>query len=311
MDKTTHHIRVERLMGNRFEFCIVHENKAEAQHLLENAVNEVARIEQLLSTYIKDSDTNRINASAGKKWTAVSEETYNLLQRSIKISKLTDGAFDITYGGLDLKLWNFDTSMGKLPDASLAQKLVRKIDYKKVLFNSNNEVKLAEEGMRIGFGGIGKGYAADCAKALMIKSNVKAGYINASGDLATWGFQANGKDWTIGITDPSDKNSIVGLLNISNLAIATSGDYEKFVIIDGKKYAHTIDPKTGLPVHGLKSVSIVCASAELADAMATPVMVMGAANGLSLINQIKGIECLIVDEQNRIFKSENIKILKS
>ena len=162
--------------------------------------------------------------------------------------------------------------------------------------------------MRIGFGGIGKGYAAEKAKALMIAKGVKSGIVNAAGDLTTWGTQPNGKSWTIGIADPDAQQSTFSALNISNVAVATSGNYEKFVVIDGKKYSHTIDPKTGLPVSGIKSVTILSPNAEIADAMATPVMVMGVKVGLNLINQIQGIACIIVDDHNKIFTSKNINI---
>ena len=162
--------------------------------------------------------------------------------------------------------------------------------------------------MRIGFGGIGKCYAADKAKAVLQEKGVKSGIVNASGDLITWGNQPNGNAWTIGIANPNAKNQPFSSLNISNYAIATSGDYEKFVEIDEKKYSHTINPKTGLPISGIKSTTILAPNAELADALATPVMVMGIKVGLDLINQMKGIACIIIDENNQVFTSKNINI---
>jgi thiamine biosynthesis lipoprotein len=150
--------------------------------------------------------------------------------------------------------------------------------------------------MRIGFGGIGKGYAADCAKRIMQAKGVESGIVNASGDLAAWGFQPNGQKWTIGIADPYTKVTAFSYMEISNIAVATSGNYEKYATINGKKYSHTIDPKTGYPVHGIKSVTTICPSAELADAMATP------------ITKIKNIACIIVDDNDKLYTSRNIKI---
>ena len=167
---------------------------------------------------------------------------------------------------------------------------------------------LKNKGMRIGFGGIGKGYAADRAKSVMIGKGIQSGIVNAAGDLITWGMQPNGQPWTIGIADPDRQQHAFSALSISNMAIATSGNYEKYAVIDGKKYAHTIDPKTGLPVEGLKSVSILCSSAELADALATPVMVMGRAVGLDLVNQLNNVACVVVDDHNHIHTSNNINI---
>ena len=162
--------------------------------------------------------------------------------------------------------------------------------------------------MRIGFGGIGKGYAAEKAKQLLKQKGVLAGIINASGDLATWGYQPNGKPWTIGIADPDKSEHPFSALNITDMAIATSGNYEKFAVINGKKYSHTIDPKTGLPVSGIKSVSIISPNAELADALATPVTVMGIKAGLHMVNQLPLVSCIIIDDDNRLYTSYNVKI---
>ena len=162
--------------------------------------------------------------------------------------------------------------------------------------------------MRIGFGGIGKGYAADKAKELLKSRGINAGIVNAAGDLSVWGFQPDGNKWTIGIANPNAITKPFSYLTISDIAIATSGNYEKYVMIDGKKYSHTIDPKTGYPVHGIKSVTIFSPIAELADAMATPIMVMGIEAGLYLINQMKNMGCIIIDDENKIFTSKNIKL---
>ncbi len=296
-------------MGNRFEISVVGEDENWANERIENAILEIERIEQLLTTFKPDSETNLINDNAGIKPVQVDKEVFELIQRSLKISNLTQGAFDITYGSIDKSLWNFDTKMTSLPDVATAKNMVRLIDYQKVILNQNEQtVFLQEEGMRIGFGGIGKGYAAEMAKQLMIKEGVKSGVVNASGDLTTWGNQLNGNQWTIGIADPNHKNKTFSSLNISNMAVATSGNYEKFIIIGGKRYSHTINPKTGLPITGIKSVTIIAPNAELADSLATPVTVMGVKVGLDLINQIKGIACVIIDDNNKIFTSKNIKI---
>ena len=310
---TTHNSQifsvVQKLMGNRFEISVVSEDENWANERIENAISEISRIEQLLTTFKSDSQTNLINAHAGIKPVRVDKEVLELIQRSLKISNLTQGAFDITYGSIDKSLWNFDTKMISLPDAITAKNMVKFIDYQKVILNQNEQtVFLQEQGMRIGFGGIGKGYAAEMAKQLMIREGVKSGVVNASGDLTTWGNQPNGKQWIIGIADPNHKNKTFSSLNISNMAVATSGDYEKFVMIDGKRYSHTINPKTGLPITGIKSVTIIAPNAELADSLATPVTVMGVKVGLDLINQIKGIACVIIDDNNKIFTSKNINI---
>lgn len=301
--------KVLKLMGNRFEISVVADEESWANECITEAEEEIRRIEKLLTTFDESSQTNLINRNAGIKPVKVDKEIFNLIQRSKTISDITQGAFDITYGSIDKKLWNFDKSMTSLPDSETAKQLVRLINYKNVLLDEKNgTVFLKEKGMRIGFGGIGKGYAAERAKHFLMLKGIKNGIVNAAGDLSAWGFQPNGKPWTIGIADPSAMQHAFSYLNITNTSIATSGNYEKFVMINGKKYSHTIDPKTGLPVTGIRSVTIISPNAEIADAMATPVMVMGIKVGLDMINQIKGLACIIIDDSNVLHTSKNIHI---
>lgn len=296
-------------MGNRFELSVVSDDEAWAEQRIDEGIAEIQRIERLLTTFSEDSQTNLVNRMAGVEPVVVDREVFELIRRSIKISEFTQGAFDITYGSLDKRFWNFDTKMTKLPDRDSARLSVSLINYRNVLLNANEcSVFLKREGMRIGFGGIGKGYAADMAKQVMLRNGVVSGVVNASGDLTVWGSQPNGEAWTIGIADPNLADQAFSSFKISNASVATSGSYEKFAIVDGKRYSHTIDPKTGFPVSGIKSVTIITRSAELADAMATPITVMGVKVGLNLINQIKDIACIIITDDNVLHCSHNINI---
>jgi thiamine biosynthesis lipoprotein len=296
-------------MGNRFEISVVADEELWANECIDEAIEEIRRIEKLLTTYDESSETNLINRNAGIEPVKVRKEIFDLIERSKKISHITQGSFDITYGSIDKKLWNFDPSMTSLPDPETAKQSVRLINYKNVILDEEKRtVFLKEKGMRIGFGGIAKGYAADMAKILLIQKGIKSGIVNAAGDLTAWGCHPNGKPWTIGIADPQGAQHSFSHLEITNTSIATSGNYEKFVMIDGKRYSHTINPKTGLPVSGIKSVTIISPNAEIADAMATPVMVMGIKTGLDLINQIKGLACIIVDDNNTVYTSKNVNI---
>lgn len=298
-----------KLMGNNFTISVVAEQEAFAQTNIERAIAEIRRIEQLFTTYKDDSQTNRINKNAGIAPVTVDQEVFDLIERSIRISKITQGAFDISYGSIDTSLWNFDKTMTALPSKEEAKKRVHLINYKNIILDkSNYSVFLKEKGMRIGFGGIGKGYAAERAKKILIENNVSSGIINASGDLTTWGKQPNGKQWTIGIANPDQPTAAFSFIEISDKAVATSGNYEKFILIDGKKYSHTIDPKTGLPIRGIKSVTIICNNAELADAMTTPIAIMGIQAGLYLVNQLPDLYCIIIDDNNKIYTSQNINL---
>ncbi|GAA4737086.1 FAD:protein FMN transferase [Flavisolibacter ginsenosidimutans] len=303
------HKKVLRLMGNRFEISVVWPDEAEAMQHIDAAIEEIRRIEALLTTYNEESQTALINRHAGIKPVQVDREVFDLIQRSKRISHITQGAFDISYGSIDKSLWNFDRHMTALPDAETAKRMVRLINYRNVVLDENDcTVFLKEEGMRIGFGGIGKGYAAERAKMILKQRGVQSGIVNAAGDLTVWGHQPNGERWTIGIANPNEITQAFSSLELSEGAVATSGNYEKFVLIDGKKYSHTIDPKTGLPVRGIKSVTVISPNAEIADAMATPVMIMGMEVGLDLINQINGLACIIIDDNDGLYTSKNINL---
>jgi thiamine biosynthesis lipoprotein len=298
-----------KLMGNRFELSVVGPNEKRANEIIDLSIAEISRIEKLLTTFSEESETNQINSKAGIRPVAVSRETFELIKRSVNISKLTQGAFDITYGSIDKSLWNFDQEMKSLPDPETAKKMVRLINYRKVILDEENcTVFLSKAGMRIGFGGIGKGYAAERAKLLMKQQGVTSGVVNASGDLTAWGLQPNGEKWTIGIVNPDASGQVFSYLSVSDLAVATSGNYEKYVIIGGKKYSHTINPRTGMPVTGIKSVTIITTNAEIADAMATPVTIMGVQAGLDLINQMKNIEAIIITDDDGLYTSKNINL---
>jgi len=302
--------KVVRLMGNRFEISAVGNDENRANKIIDLAISEIQRIEKLLTTFSDSSQTQHINQSAGIGEVNVDQEVFDLIARSIRISELTQGAFDLTYGSVDKSLWNFDQEMKSLPTPETAREMVRLINYKNIMLNAEKRtVFLKEKGMRIGFGGIGKGYAAEMAKTVMIKNGALSGVVNASGDLTTWGKQPGGLDWTIGIANPDSKDQPFSYMKISDMAVATSGNYEKYVMINGRKYSHTINPKTGLPVSGIKSVTIISPNAELSDALATPVTVLGVKVGLDMINQMKQIACIIIDDYNKIFTSKNIKII--
>lgn len=298
-----------RLMGNQFEFTLIDENENNANETFEIAIQEIKRIETLLTTFSDTSITYKINENAGISAVSVDDEVFQLIKRCQFISKITQGAFDISYGSLDKRFWNFDLNMTSLPDPKVAKKAVELINYENIILDETHKtVFLKKKGMRIGFGGIGKGYAAEMAKKKLIENNVLNGIVNASGDLTAWGFQENGEAWTIGVADPNQRKSIFSTFKITNKAVATSGNYEKFITINNKRYSHTIDPKTGYPISGIKSVTILAENAEIADALATPVTVMGIEVGMNFINQLKTIGCIIIDDNDKSYFSNNITI---
>tara|TARA_B100000963_G_C22630187_1_gene674532 strand:+ start:447 stop:1439 length:993 start_codon:yes stop_codon:yes gene_type:complete len=296
------------LMGSDFEITIVEKNDSEANRLINIAIKEISRIESLISSWDKNSQTTLINYNSGIKPVKVDTELFNLISRSIKVSNLSQGAFDISYASLD-KVWFFDKKMQKMPSDDQIANSVAKVGFENIILNEKEQtVFLKLKGMKIGFGAIGKGYAADRAKEILIKNNVKSGIINASGDLTAWGQKPSGEDWMVAIVNPLNKTKVFSWLPIKNKSIVTSGNYERFINFDGKSYSHIIDPRTGYPSQGILSVTIVTENAELADALATSVFVLGEEIGMNMINQLKGVDCIIINSDNKIIKSKNIKI---
>jgi len=296
------------LMGSRFDITVVASNEKEGNKYIDSAIFEIARIEKLISSWDVNSETSLINKLSGIKPIKVDKELFDLIERSIAISTLTNGAFDISYASMD-RIWKYDGTMREMPSEEKISSSIKKVGYQNIIIDKEAQtVFLKLKGMKIGFGAIGKGYAADKAKALLIEKGVKAGIINASGDLNAWGKQANGRDWMVAITNPLNKNKVFSWLPINDSAIVTSGNYEKFISFNGIRYSHIIDPRTGYPSTGIISTSIMTSNAELADAISTSVFVMGVETGLDFINQLKGVDCIIIDEQNKIHTSNNIKL---
>jgi len=295
-------------MGSRFDITVVADNKVLGDEYIDLAITEITRIEKLISEWDSETQTSAIIRNAGISPVKVDKELFDLIDRALKISKLTDGAFDISFAAMD-KIWKFDGSMTEKPSDDEIKKSVVKVGYRNIILDKENStVFLKLEGMKIGFGAIGKGYAADKAKALLIEKGVKAGIINASGDLNAWGKQPDGKDWMVAITNPLNKAKAFAWLPVYNGAVVTSGNYEKYVEFDNIRYSHIIDPRTGYPSTGIESVTIFTTNAELADALATSVFVMGVETGLNFINQLNGVECIIVDDKNKLHTSENIDL---
>lgn len=294
-------------MGVDFEFAVVAESKQKADFYLDEAISEVIRVENMISSWKSDTQTHEINTNAGIKSVKVHKELWDLIQRSKRISKLTDGYFDISFASID-KIWFFNKELTQIPDSTLIVESVAKIDYQKIILNKESQsVFLEKKGMKIGFGAIGKGYVAEKVKQKLQSIGVTAGLINAAGDIKCWGNHPETKTWKIAITNPKKEKAPLAWFELHNAAVVTSGNYEKYAIVNGKRYTHIINPKTGWPVNGLQSVTIFCNNAELADALATAVFVMGKEKGLGMINQLNGVECLLVDDNDSIFYSNTLK----
>ncbi|MBW4360449.1 FAD:protein FMN transferase [Flavobacterium taihuense] len=304
------HKRKLYMLGSPFEMTVVAKDTTEADIYIDMAVGEVKRIENEISDWIPTTPISEVSRNAGIKPVKVPVEVFELVERAIKVSEITSGAFDISYASMD-KIWKFDGSMKEMPTPEAIKKSVEKIGYKNIILDKKEHtIFLKMEGMKLGLGGIGQGYIADKIHALLLSKGCNSGLVNVSGDIFAWGNQPNGKPWTVGIVNPMNKNKVFATFPLENSAVETSGSYEKFVIFDGKRYSHIIDPRTGYPAMGVVSVSVFAKQTEIADALATGIFVLGVEVGLDLVNQLKGVECIIVDDKGKIFTSKGIDIKK-
>lgn len=303
--------RTTLLMGGRFDINIIDKDSLSAEKDINDVVAEITRIENLISDWKPDSQISEVNQNAGIRPVKVDREVLELTKKAIHFSEITNGAFDISFAAMD-RIWKFDGSMTQIPSAEAIKKSVEKVGYKNIILDSTQStIFLKLKGMKIGFGALGEGYATDKCREMMLKKGVKAGIVNASGDMSTWGRQLNGKPWNIGITNPFDTEKLIKVVPISNGSVTTSGSYEKFVVFGGKRYSHIINPTTGYPSTGLCSVTVFGPSAEMANGFSTSLMVLGQKAGLNLLKKYPDYSCIMITDNGKIIKSKNFKIKKS
>lgn len=289
-------------MGSVFEISLVDQDSLKAKKHMDEVVAEVSRIEDLISEWRPHTQISEVNRYAGIKPVKVDREVLELTKRAIQYAQNSQGAFDISIVAMD-KIWKFDGSMTVMPSEELIRNSVTKVGYQHIKIDSAaSTIFLELPGMKIGFGSIGKGYAADRGREIMKNSGVSAGIVNASGDLSTWGNQPNGDSWKIGVNNPFKPHQMVQILQLNEMAVATSGSYEKYAEIHGKRYSHIINPVTGYPATGLTSVTIYGPSAEIANALSTSIMVLGVKEGRKLIRNFPAYRYIFITDKGKIIR---------
>ncbi len=297
-------------MKSPLDVCFYFEenNAKKISSIFNAAYSEAERVIGIISAWQEGTEMYEVNKNAGIKSIKVCNELYSLLKRGIHISKMTNGLFDITFASID-KLWYYDRPMTKLPSHQAICDSVKNINYQYIQMNDDEQsVFINNKGTKIELGATGKGFVATKMKDLLISEfGITSGLINAGGDLVCWGKKPDGSDWQIGVADPNNKNNELAILPVHDKAIATSGSYERYAEFSGKKYSHIIHPKTGYPVEGILSATVISPDAELSDAIATSLFLMGVEEGLKFANQFNDIQCFIVDDYNMYHFSENLK----
>lgn len=292
-------------MGTVIEITLIADDEEAANKASLQAFQEIKRIETLMSPWLDSSDVTRINRSAGKERVKVSPETFEVIQKAQEISELSEGGFDITVGPLT-ELWRKAREKKIPPSVEDVKEKLGLVNFKNIGIDQEGKVFLKKKGMAIDLGGIAKGYAVDRAFELLKSLGYRNLIINAGGDLRVGGLK-NNQPWSIGIQNPRESQKILARISVSDTAIATSGDYEKYFIYQGKRYHHIFNPKDGFPTEGSQSVTIITKDCITADGLATAVFVLGAEKGYSLCQKLEGVDCLIKDKEGKIIFSPSLK----
>jgi len=291
-------------MGTNIYVEVWAESDTQGQLALKTVMAEMERINQLMSSYIDTSELSLINAKAGSGPMVISAEMFELLDKSIKISELTRGAFDVTYASVGY-LYNYKKS--ERPDEKTIASLLGAISYKHIKLNKENlSVEFTHEKVKIDLGGIAKGHAVDNSISLLERLGITHGLVTAGGDTRLIGDR-RGKPWIVGIRDPRDKQKQAVVMPLESSAMSTSGDYERYFEEDGKRYHHILSPKTGKSTYDVQSVSIIGPSSTFNDALSTAVFVMGLREGLGMINRIDGYDAVVMDNQRKMHYSNGLQ----
>ena len=305
------------LMDTFCTITVVTDSEEKAKEAIEAGFNEIKKLDKYLNNFSPDSEISAVTGSAGIKPVRVSNETLDLMEKTIGISDITNGAFDPTIAPV-LKLWKFSGRPAdpSIPPGDVIKNALKLVDYKKIHTNKqNSEIYLEEKGMELDLGGIAKGYAADKAVEAIKAKTIKAALVSIAGDIRGYGLSTTGKAWKVGIQDPRPENpnsekpweDIFATLYLKDSAISTAGDYQRFLIKNGKRYHHIIDPVTGYPSEsGLISVSVIAPEGYIADGTDTAILILGADKGMKLLNS-KGLDGILVDFQKRVFITKNLK----
>lgn len=300
--------RTTTLMGSRWDITILAKDSLTAENYIDSVIAETTRIEYLISDWKPQTQISQVNKNAGIAPVKVDKEVLDLTRRAIHVSEITNGAFDISFAAME-KIWKFDGSMTEMPSPEAVKNAVKKVNYKNILIDTiNSTIFLKDTGMKIGFGALGEGYAADRCRDILKAKGIQAGIINGSGDMSSWGKQPNGKPWNIGIEDPFNRGEVFAVIPLRQSAVTTSGSYEKYAEINGIRYSHIINPATGYPATGLISVSVFGPSAEVCNSFSTSIMVLGKEAGLQLLKKYPDYSCIMVSDKGKFYASPNIEM---
>jgi FAD:protein FMN transferase len=292
------------VMGTQAKVEFEWNDESQAQSLIKQVVAEMNRIDLLMSPYKETSELSSVNRQAFKGPLVISQELFTLLERSIHFSKLTSGAFDISFSSVG---YLYDYRKQLKPTRSQIKALRTAINYNNIILDKDNlTVRFTDKRVRIDLGGIAKGHSVDTSIALLRKAGVKNAYINAGGDSRLIGNK-NDRLWYIGVRHPRDDKKLLVNLPLDEVSLSTSGDYERFFIKDGVRYHHIIDPKTGESAKGMQSATILAGDSTTADALSTSIFVLGVTKGMALVNSLEDVSAIVVANNGKMFISKDLE----
>ena len=292
--------RTRVLMDTLVRIEIFDKDTEKAGDALELTFNEIERLTHVFSHYLPDSEVSKINRNGGKGTLAVSLDLCTLLQRAVHFSTVTNGAFDVTVGAVS-QLWDFTSAEPKIPEQTKIEEKLERVDSGRIIMSHGYHVGLSDSGMTLDLGGIAKGYVVDRALDVLQENGVASCLVDAGGDIGLLGSKPDGKPWRIGVQHPRDMQKMVAVIDVDSGSVATSGDYERFFINNGRRYHHILDPKTGWPAQKCMSATVLTTRATDADILATGVFVLGPEKGMAFIEGLPEVEGLILfEEEGRI-----------
>jgi thiamine biosynthesis lipoprotein len=292
------------IMGTTIRVEVWHEDENVRQQGIDNVLAEMERVNRLMSPYIEQSQLSKINKYAHEGPVEVDKDLFDLIEKSQEVSRLTHGAFDITYASVG-HLYNYKKEIKPTAEEVAAAKLL--IDYKNIVLDkAHSSVAFLKHGVKIDLGGIAKGFAVDQSIMHLQALGIKHALVSAGGDTRLLGDR-RGRAWLVGIRDPQNTEEVIVMLPLQDEALSTSGDYERFFIEDGEKYHHIIHPSTGYSVSEVRSASILASDSATTDALSTSIFVMGPNKGLELLNSLDGVEGVIIDQDGKLYYSEGLE----
>ena len=291
------------VMGTRITVELFHPDTSVAQQGVDAVIAEMHRIDNNMSPWIETSELARLNRDAAEKPVTVSREFFDLIERSLSFSRMTDGAFDITFASVGFL---YDYREGVRPDDRQRQQAAALINYLNLqLDDTDSSIHYSKPGVRIDLGGIAKGHAVDRSIALLQSLGIGQALVTAGGDSRTVG-ERWGRPWSIGVRHPDDADKLVAVIPLQDVAVSTSGDYQRYFDEDGVRYHHIINPDSGDSARGLRSVTIIGPDATTTDALSTSVFVLGLQKGMDLVNRLPGIDAILVDAHGRLHYSNEL-----